>query len=684
MFKGILLLIELFLVRRGLISYENKDGTSNIIYKQKTKNEVLIEEYYDNNFLLEFSVDKWINHEYYDVYRHSTYRGFSVVVDRKYGIYNMLKQQKEKDIAYSIADYEIGLPMHTELVSRLVMDKSNITNKYAFIYVYIIDDDSATFEDSVSMESEVLLNACESVQFIYKYKTLINKQIEQTKKVADDECIIEFLLCLDRNKINSWKKMFKINQVLQRVNIKYKVIEEEMDFFSRKTLYGVLDSIYNGLFHSILHLSHSFIVYKLVDALEDYYIIGNSIMRSGSSSADTGIHNILHVILKEYYVSINNIPYELNMEINVLFSKSMIRNLKETKEYFILIKSRYVLLLEKIKYSIFGNYKNALVIPVISITKGTFFTNYLNSVMAENKGVLRKLNKLQDIDTKKEVLFNKLNDLNNKHNYIAGYLEHNKNNNNIYSSENARTVYDNLCVLRSLRREIKDVSSEELPMLALNDYTTALSNYSSIYKLDCKQNIEKVFCTTGVDVTVDIVPKLIKHQASMVRTNAIHVNLIYKEGTHTKIYTITHSNEFPIKLYNLKRISADNIDKLIHEFGSDKIYVKNIPLYDTIFVSRVATIYDNKELESYIKSYVPQDDNFEYLLDRAILGINTFSGIDDAIKQDKLTYDIAYNVVHTIGSRDLVLSNGMKIRREIVNIFVDNFLVNFSGLPSIE
>jgi hypothetical protein len=63
------------------------------------------------------------------------------------------------------------------------------------------------------------------------------------------------------------------------------------------------------------HMKHSFFVYKLNKDLEDYYVIGNYIMKCNQNNVESLMISYLNLKLKIYYEKKYNVEYDIENEI---------------------------------------------------------------------------------------------------------------------------------------------------------------------------------------------------------------------------------------------------------------------------------------------------------------------------------------------------------------------------------
>jgi hypothetical protein len=263
--------------------------------KRINNNINIIDTYYNNHYTFE-SIEN-DGRYYYESYKFEKYRGYGVEFD---DISNNIKleDKKEWDDNYNRAAYEVGIPLHIELINKIKLN--NNKKKYEFLYVRF---ESYSYIGT-SLECDFLLNNNEGVNFMYVYDTMVfNKVGKHTATIK------EYLINIDKKKRIDWE--IKFNDLYKDIKGKYCVIANELDFFNRNALYEK----YSYKNNILSHMKHSFFVYKLNKDLEDYYVIGNYIMKCNQNNVESLMISYLNLKLKIYYEKKYNVEYDIENEI---------------------------------------------------------------------------------------------------------------------------------------------------------------------------------------------------------------------------------------------------------------------------------------------------------------------------------------------------------------------------------
>jgi hypothetical protein len=228
----------------------------------ENKNYLKIEEYYSNTYN-----STYYEKEYYDKYKLEEYNGYRVVNGNVLELEAKQKQDKIKHKDWNKMNYLFELPLHIEVIDKLVlsMDRS----RYKFISI------SYTCEERLyNVMMDDLYNLLgvygKEINFVYYYQTYLGDRY-----ICDNISIKnELLINIDIKNIENLLYQLKNNKELEKLKLEYNLdIKNELDFFRRTHM----ESLHER--NVLTHTGHDFVVFKLNKELEDYYVLGNHIMR---------------------------------------------------------------------------------------------------------------------------------------------------------------------------------------------------------------------------------------------------------------------------------------------------------------------------------------------------------------------------------------------------------------------
>jgi hypothetical protein len=264
----------------------------------ENSNYLKIEEYYDNSYN---TVGKYYDRidynkykKFYEKYKLESYNGYIVQDGEELGLEEKEKQNKIKYKDWRRMDYLFTLPLHIEVVDklRLRLDRS----KYKFI---IISWEKSNDEwDEIRDELMYLLGTYgKEMNFVYNYQTFIGNRHKSKKINIKINIKSELLINIDIINIENLLYKLRNDENIIKMGLEYNLnVKNELDFFRRK------DVEYSYEENGLLHTGHDFIVFKLKEELEDYYVLGNHIMNFRFRDI-LGIANDLNDVMREEYIN---------------------------------------------------------------------------------------------------------------------------------------------------------------------------------------------------------------------------------------------------------------------------------------------------------------------------------------------------------------------------------------------
>jgi hypothetical protein len=235
------------------------------------RNEYVLFFHYINNYCVENRDGKF----YFGDRLHNTFKEYNVESKDKNSssleLTENIKWNYKRLNAWNIANYEFNLPVDLKTVSRLRFDMDR--KKYKFVYITWDKKVSITEPEDDYIQFHLLDKYGGKMNFLYYYSTTVRK-IDNINLKELNFCS-EFLINIDEEKANGVLKDLQEDIYLKGVNVIYKLMDNELDFFNRKEINKIYP--FSNYIHS--HVVHSFKTCKNGIEFEDYNILGDYIMR---------------------------------------------------------------------------------------------------------------------------------------------------------------------------------------------------------------------------------------------------------------------------------------------------------------------------------------------------------------------------------------------------------------------
>jgi hypothetical protein len=274
------------------------------------RNEYVLFFHYINNYCVENKYGIF----YFGDRLHDKYKGYNVKSKDKYSssleLTENIKWNYKRLNTWYIANYEFNLPVDLKTVSRLRFNMDR--KKYKFVYIMWDEEKSITDYYDSNIRYYLLDKYNKKMNFVYYYRTII-KDIDNINNIKKRHVCDELLINVDECKVDDLLRDLQEDINVKDINIIYKCMENELDFFNRKEI----NKIYPFSNYTYFHYIHSFKMCQNNIVFEDYNILGDYIMRTTfADSVDLFFDEDDNV--EKYYVNTLNAGTSSVTDVNML------------------------------------------------------------------------------------------------------------------------------------------------------------------------------------------------------------------------------------------------------------------------------------------------------------------------------------------------------------------------------